>query len=325
VSVRRPVRERLSKRARWLLIGFAAFVAMDIALVWWAFGAGSRSSAEAGEPLPLSAFAPPPTYTPPPAAAEPDPEPARAPLSLEPPTRIIVPVDESAAWRSPTPACMGAFATIEHSVDAGATWDASTLDGVGGILAIDPYEDPSMVGIVAAVAGSCATEYRRSFTGGEFWAPAPDEAPAIPLLDQADRAVVHWPDGAGPGPCAAVGLASAEDGGAAVLCPDAGLWLAPAADRGAWAPAGLPGAAVAVAAQGDDYLVALRRNPACDPGLSLVILVEDGVVAPLACLTALPDESAPIALGTSEDAAWLWVGDATLVSSDGGSSWTGVG
>lgn len=314
-------------RRAWWIVGLAAFLLLDAALIWWAVSAGRGAEVDA-EPLPLSAFAPAPTPRPATAAARPTPTPTPTPtlepIVLEPFARRIVPLDAAQAWRVAGMGCGGPTA-IEWSEDGGASWTAwSTGEDVWGIREIVGFNgDPSTVGIIASLAGDCRPEYRISFTGGEFWASYPDEQPDTIVIDPADPSVL-LAAGAGVGsPCGAVSEFAVSATGVGVLCTSTELRIAPA-DLSAWVPVSVVGSAVAITNAGDGYLAAARRDPACS-GVRLSLVGADASVAAGACLPGEVDAAQPVALATAVDGAiWLWVGERVGVSNDGGTTWTGI-
>ncbi|HWL01452.1 MAG TPA: hypothetical protein VNQ52_03660 [Microbacteriaceae bacterium] len=314
-------------RWRWWAIGIAAFLAVDVALVWWALAVTSRSAAETAEPLPLSAFAPAPTPKPATARAvsTPTPTPTPEPLVLESMARQLQPIDGARAWRTASTACAGP-STIEWTEDGGASWTAwSAGDDVAGILGIVSYDDASVVGIVAMLGGDCRAEYRMSYTAGEFWGAYPDEQPQFALIDPASRAAVLTAAGPVASPCGEISELAEGAGGIAVLCTTTELVVGPE-ELSSAAPVSLAGQAVAVTQTGDGYLVAARRDPGCADGLQLSRVGADAAVAPVVCLSGHTDETAPVTLAAATDGTlWLWAGDRVGVSGDGGASWTGLG
>jgi len=314
-------------RWRWLVIGIAVFLALDVALVWWALAATSRSAAQTAEPLPLSAFAPAPTPKPATArpAATPTPTPTLAPLVLEPMARQLQPIDASRAWRTSTTTCAGP-AVIEWTEDGGASWTAWPAgDDLAGILGIVSYDDASVVGIVAMLASGCGAEYRMSYTAGEFWGAYPDEQPPFALVDPSSRSAVLTAAGPVASPCGEISELAETPGGLAVLCTSTEVVVG-AADLSASTPVALAGQAVAIAPAGDGYVVAARRDPGCVAGLELSRIGADGSVAPSVCLGGFADESAAVTLATAAGGAlWLWAGERVGVSGDGGTSWAGLG
>jgi len=315
------------RRWRWWAIGIVAFLAVDVALVWWALAATSRSAAETAEPLPLSAFAPAPTPKPATARAvsTPTPTPTPEPLVLESMARQLQPIDGSRAWRSASTACAGP-STIEWTEDGGASWTAwSAGDDVAGILGIVSYDDASVVGIVAMLGGDCRAEYRMSYTAGEFWGAYPDEQPEFALVDPASRAAVLTSAGPITSPCGEISELAETPAGLAVLCTSTALTVT-SPDLASSMPVALEGQAVAVTQAGDGYLVAARRDPGCAGGLELSRVGVDGSVAPAVCLPGFADETAPVTLAAAADGTlWLWAGDRVGVSGDGGASWAGLG
>ncbi|HWK21372.1 MAG TPA: hypothetical protein VNR37_11505 [Microbacteriaceae bacterium] len=319
-------REAGGGRWRWWALGITAFLVVDIALVWWALDATGRSTADAAEPLPLSAFAPAPTPKPatarPVSTPTPEPEP---PLVLEAVARQLQPLDGTRAWRTSSTACAGP-STIEWTEDGGATWSPrSAGDDVAGILGIVSYDDASVVGIVAMLGGDCRGEYRMSYTAGEFWGAYPQEQPQFALIDPASRAAVLTAGGPVASPCGEISELAESAGGIAVLCTTTELVVGPA-DLSSAAPVSLAGQAVAITQTGDGYLAAARRDPGCADGLQLSRVGGDAAVAPVVCLSGHTDEAAPVTLAAATDGTlWLWAGDRVGVSGDGGASWTGLG
>jgi len=314
-------------RRRWWLVGLGAFLVLDVLLVWLAVDAAGRTSDSERTALPITAFAPPPPAAPasPPAGATPTPTPTPGPpLVLEPTARQLQPLDAERAWRTSMTAC-GSGGVIEWTEDAGASWVPWSAGGdVVGILGLVSYAGADIVGVVAMVGGACETEYRMSYTAGEFWGAFPDQEPAFALVDPSGTAV-RTTSGTVPSPCGTVSEIAEVPGGLGVLCTSADLVVGDPG-LGAVAPVALAGRAVAIAPSGDALLAASRRDPGCADGIQLQRVGLDGAVAPGVCLPGHPDEAQPVTLGVAPDGAvWLWAGDRVGVSADGGASWRGLG
>ena len=319
------MKPEVSPGLRWLVVGVAAFILIDAALVWWALSAARGTTAQA-TPLPMSAFAPAPTSRPatPVSRPAPTPTPTLAPIVLEPMARRIVPLSADQAWRTSSVAC-GAPTTIDWTGDGGATWTSwSAGDDVWGVSEIVGYTgDPSMVGIVAMVAGDCRQEYRISFTSGEFWAPYPGDQPDTVTIDPADAATLRGPVGAVGSPCGPVSEFALGTTSVGILCTSTDVRVGPL-DMSSWGAVAVSGSTVAITASGDGFLVAARRDPACIDGVQLSRIGTDGALAPGVCLPGQADQTVPVALGTADDGSiWLWIGELVRVSSDGGTTWTG--
>jgi hypothetical protein len=323
---RRRSRDGVSRRT-WWIVGVAAFIAIDIVLIGWALGAGQRPASSSAAALPMASFAPAPTARPASASPSvtPTPTPTLDPVVLEPMARRIVPIDASRAWRTSTVGCVGG-ASIDWTEDGGATWTNWPVgDDVAGVGDIVAFDDASMVGVIASLAGDCRTEYRLSFTGGEFWAAYPGEQPDAPTIDALSGAAIVTSSGASASPCGPISEFAGAGGGAAVLCTSTAVAIAPAG-LGSWTPIDTGAAAVAITNQGDGYLVASVRDPACVDGLQFSSIGQDGAMTRGACLAGVGDPTTPVTLGTAlNDEIWLWLGDRVGVSTDGGTSWAGLG
>lgn len=297
---------------RWRPLGVAALAVLAVvtgALVWAASGRGAEVSSDA-VPIPIPEFTPTATSTPEP------------PIVLAPRARIIVPVDGDIAWRTSSLTCTpGEQATLELTIDRGATWTAFPLGEVdaAAILAIDPLDSDVTVGVVSQNSTDCGVGYDISFTGGEFWRSEPGEASDIAYAAPGESRIVagsaeYRLDCATPSD-----LAVRTGSEAAVLCDDAVLRTT-ADGAVTWQHPALDAAVLAVTTIDLGYLVAEARHADC-AGIRLVVVrSSDGGQEPLACLAAF-DETVPVALAANGDDVWAWIGDQTGVSSDGGRSW----
>jgi hypothetical protein len=119
-------------------------------------------------------------------------------------------------------------------------------------------------------------------------------------------------------PCAAeaTDLAGLDTTRAAVRCPD-GSTLRTVDVGATWEPVTAEGPVLAVGADDQGYALA-TTTPACD-GVTVTTLAPDAVAAtPGGCAPLTGDQ---VAIARNGSAVWLWVGEATAVSADGGVTW----
>ncbi|MDJ0338402.1 hypothetical protein [Cryobacterium sp. PH31-O1] len=292
-----------------------------------AVDASSTTAASAfptASPTPSPAVIPTPTRTP---------SPAVAPV---PASRLLSAVSNTAAWRATTGPCPATAASPELSTDSGASWTASNATaptGVTGLQAITAQSE-SVAEFVGLDDADCAPQFVKTFIGGDNYSSYPDELDAAWYVDPADRATVHGPDGLAPAPCDAVvtlAASSADADSAAVLCADGRLfattdaattWSPPVTVAGmvtlTATPTGFSAVTTAVTAS------SATADPATCAGVNLVALNADLVATVTGCYETDETPAAlagNVAVAVADDTLWLWIGDATVRSTDAGRTW----
>ncbi|WP_348788955.1 hypothetical protein [Leifsonia sp. NPDC080035] len=316
-----------SQWRRLAIIGLIVFVVVDIVLVIWAVTASRTPRETSGAPAAAASAAGRVTASPT-TPARPTATASSAPIPVADavaPHRLLAVLSDTTAWRARTGACPATPAQTEVSTDGGATWkpsDASGPTGASAIVRLTVQSD-RQASAVALSAQGCNPEFIRTYVAGDNWAAYPDQLGSAWYADPKDPGKVHTPTGDKAAPCATViGLAVGAGGDAAVLC--AGHDVRTTTDGGAtWgAPRTVPGG-VAITTSGSGYLVAAVGAAGC-AGTSVVALdAGSGEPTQRACVgsTAPAPVDVAIAAGFGNDAVWLWAGDATTRSTDGGTTW----
>lgn len=315
-------RGRNSRALRvWMIVGLAAFVLFDIALVAFALGGSPKPAAVNTQPSvvePIETTPVPTETTPPPVA-----KPVETPAAAVPPTRILSALDGTTAWRASTASCPRSQANPELTTDSGATWersDASISTGASSILSINAISE-TQASMVTLAAEGCAPQLIGTFVAGNEWADFPDRLSGNWYVDPADRATVHSPAGSFKAPCASViALAPRSDADAAVLCADGTLARTSDGAAGWGKSISLPGA-VNLAVSDDGYLVAAAGQRGC-AGVQVLSTPDtlDGTPTVAGCREVTFKPGA-VALSNADGVIWLWAGSTFARSSDGGATW----
>lgn len=323
----RPIRHvpRDSTRRRvWVYLAIAVFVLADIALIIFALNPpGHTATAEA--PRPASTVATPsaaaPTATPEPTAAS-----AAVSIVAVPPTRFLAAVDAATAWRLVTGECPAIPAEPELTTDSGATWSPTDATGPTEVTAPQSLTatSESVMGFVGLSESDCAPEFVQTFVGGDNFKSYPDQLASAWFVDPGDRASVHSPVGDVAAPCdSVIALAPRDAESAAVLCADQTVFVTTDAAE-TWS-SGIPvRGAINLTVAGTGYASAAVGLPECD-GVQMIALAEEPLeVTRSGCLqletpvAALPGN---VALSEVDGTIWLWAGDVTKRSFDGGMAW----
>ncbi|RPF26401.1 hypothetical protein [Georgenia muralis] len=245
------------------------------------------------------------------------PEEPSAPEVPEPPVRLLAVASPTEAWRATSTGC-GAPAVLEHTLDAGATWQEVPSE-VSPITRLRLLDDGTLV----AIGGGpdCVPTYRSTVTDGASWVTEDQFLPGSWYVTPGDRTTLVTPLGEVAAPCtgAAADLAAVDAERAAVLCADGTVDVSD--DAGVtWTPATLSGSAAAVGAEAERFILA-GTTPACD-GVGITFLDPAGAaVGGVSGCAATSLDAQPVAVGSTAGAAWLWVGDEVLTSVDGGVTW----
>jgi hypothetical protein len=305
------------------LIGVAvvivALVVIDVVLV--ALALGRTDPATTGTPRPEHTYTSVPfddhTSSPvatPSASATPDPDGTAQGASSTPSRHLLSAVDGREAWRASSASCSAAKVVLEHTVDAGTTWQPVAL-GADVRALWGMRATTSGLSILAAVGDECAPAERTSVDDGATWKAAVPGAAGAAIT----------PDGLllngvkAPAPCpdpldAFQGIRSAV-----VVCDTTVQWRS---GTGAWVSVPLEGVR-GVAVNDASYTLARVGMPECEgvqiATMSAVSVTPSTTAKAIGCLPA--DDDTQIAIDRAGVDVWMWVGDKVAVSSDGGTTW----
>lgn len=320
----------LETRGRFVVFaGLAAFVVLDIVLVLIAVhGVGARPQQSPG-PIPTfsSPATPIPESTPSPTpSATGTAAPASSTISEVP---LLSAVSATEAWRVSQGTCGVAGTTaatrakVERSTDGGSTWKtvdlgSNALDDVVSLSA-----GTSRDTVVGGRGASCALAASVSYTNGQFWKSSPSDVASSAYLSPSDGSV-HLSSGKVASPCASPERVIEGATQTVVLCGD-GLRVRQGA--GSWASLDLSGL-VAVDPTSGAFLVARTGVTGCS-GIDIESLAlpvgASSTPANLGCATpkggAASLSASDVALASAGSSVWLWAGDSTMISSDGGATW----
>jgi len=297
-----------SRRRTWAIIGIAAFLLVDVALVGWAVSA-SHPDVEA-KPGPIPTF----TNRPDTPAASATPTTPATPTVAAP--RLLVAVSATEAYRATRGACTGGDTVFEKTTDGGATWQASKTGRYAfhTMLTLSGATDTHVSAVVGA-GSSCAIGSYSSFTGGQFWQEYPDNLADANYIDPADRSTLHLAGATQDAPCPAALQLATGTNSTAVLCADT---VFTRAGNGVWASAAVPGV-LALAPSDDGYTLAVAGVTGCS-GVAIESLDVGGTPAPVGCDAAVTSP-AGVTLAQQGSNLWLWSGDTVAVSTDAGATW----
>lgn len=261
-----------------------------------------------------------------------------------PAVRLLSAASGTAAWRATTGGCPTTSAAPEFSTDSGATWittDATGPTDVAALQSINALSE-SVAEFVGLDGETCAPQFVKTFVGGDNYSSYPRQLDTAWYVDPTDRSEVHGPDGFQPAPCDAIVALSAgsADDGAAVLCADARIfattdaaasWSAPLTVVGALTLTATDGgySAFAAGAATDGATPTDAADPTVCLGLSVIELSLDTIGGDLTATTSgcyVTDEAPAvlagnIAVAAADSTLWLWIGDATVRSTDAGRTW----
>lgn len=238
---------------------------------------------------------------------------AQEPLPAE---RLIASANGDVAWRAVVGSCE-APGTVELTTDGGASWsptDVGDLAPVARLKAITP----AAVFAIGGTAPDCSPSYAGSVDGGNNWEQAPELVDGSWYVDPSDRAVLGTSVGEVDAPCEISGLAGFDDNSAAILCTDGSLTVS--TDGGAsWATAAEETGAVAIGLTLQGYVLAGSAEDCA--GTQIWTAGVEGSTAPVGCAEDAQPEAGQTAVAGAGSAMWLWAGEETLVSPDGGVTW----
>ncbi|MET3769744.1 hypothetical protein ABIB15_002448 [Marisediminicola sp. UYEF4] len=318
-QVRRVDPGRTLRRRRFMALALGLFLILDIGLVAVALNTGRAPSGAAAEaPVPTVEVDAAPEVTPEPTTAAP------AVLAVAP-TRLLVALDDSIAWRATTGTCPETPALPERTTDAGGTWVATDATAPTDMRSIRRIivEGRDLASFVGQSPVDCAAMFVRTFVGGTNYEEFAEGLGGAWHVNPLNGAEVRSPAGDFAAPCATVlALAARDAAGAAVLCADGTIHRTADAATTWSAPVQIAGA-LNIAASSDGYTVAVVGDEAC-AGVRLVGLSEAAAAAPLGCLPSAQTPEAlagNVAVSVTDDTIWLWAGDALVRSGDGGETW----
>ena len=322
-----------SRNRLWVFIAVGLFLLVDVYLVSTAL-TSSRADNSLPAATPVAALTPSATPTPAPVAA--------VVVSPVPATRILAAVSATVAWRAVSGICPDPLAAPEVSTDAGATWTSTDANRPTEVTALQSISasNGSVAEFVGFAQSDCSAQVVRTFVGGDNYSSLKDAADTAWYVDPANRAEVHGPNGLQPAPCdAVVALAPGSGDEAAVLCADANVFATTDAAATWSAPLAVPGA-LTLTATPDGYLALAAGAADAQPiagadtdtsclGLSVIDLSAATDTGDLTATTTgcYDTAEAPatlagnVAVAVADDTLWLWIGDATVRSTDAGQTW----
>jgi hypothetical protein len=289
----------------WVAVVVVVLVVIDIALVMLALGRTAPNAGDPAGPIPTFSSSPRASTSPTPSAS------AQAAGTR----RFLSAVDGKEAWRATGETCGGAAPTLEHTVDAGATWVPVALGpDVSSLLAI--RASSTDLKILAGIGADCTTTVRASADDGMTWTAAnPGDAGA-----GVSTAGVVLAGGVIDAPCSDPIEAYQGKMTSVVICDGQVEWRS---GEGAWVDVPISGVR-SIADAGNEYTLARINTPGCD-GVQIESMTAVGVTSgtsttPIGC-DADAAASGPVSLDRVGDDVWLWAGDSVSVSADGGATW----
>jgi hypothetical protein len=227
-------------------------------------------------------------------------------------------VSATEAWRSESGSCTDDSAVLEHTTDGGSTWSPVTISGkdVRTISAVSAGTQRTSV--LVGVGSSCIPTGFSTYTSGEYWAV--DTTPAVGASISATGALV-LSGGTVASPCANPVQVVQGSTATAVVCPSGLAWRT--GTSGTWVTVPLAGVR-SIAINGASYTIARAGLTSCK-GVQISRLAATGITPTskptvVGC-APLTDTAGPVALGQTASSVWVWSGEQTLVSKDGGTTW----
>jgi hypothetical protein len=304
-------------RRRWWMLGLAAFLLVDIALVVFALNDDRDPSATARLKPASSAST----------STNPIPSGAVVPVveaTAAAPQRLLAAVSADVAWRGIVGTCPGGPSELEHTNDGGASWntvDPAGATGANTLVRLVPASAAEAK--VVTLDDECLPQLVGTFVAGDAWEDYTSNLGEYWYVDPADRTDVHSPAGTVAAPCGSVvAMAARSSSGSAVLCADQTLFET--SNGGVdWSEAISAPGAVALDTSANGYVIAVAAQGDCS-GTSVVVLAGGAPTEPVGCFgEAAPSGQTSLAVA-DDDTLWLWAGDAFAQSTDGGETWTQI-
>lgn len=299
----------------WVAILVIVLVVVDILLV--ALALGRTAPAENGKPGPVPTFTSTPMA---PENASPTPTPSAtatgdATGQASAGRRLLSAVSASEAWRASGGECSGSKATLEHTIDAGATWTPITLgEDVGTVLAL--RAESNSVSVLVGIGDGCEPTVRTSADDGATWSAGTPGGAGAGFTN--DNLVLST--GTVTSPCANPTDAFEGKFTTVVVCKDVVQWRS---GTRAWVPVPVPGVR-SIADDGNAYLIAEVGASGCK-GVQIASLPAVNVTTatkttPVGCAAGAGRDGS-IVIARNSQSVWLWSGNDVLTSASGGTSW----
>lgn len=322
---RTPPQRRLEapSRRHWIIAAVVGFLALDVLLVGMAFSLNRTGPHQ--EPGPIPTFSSSPNVAPstaPSPSASPSPSPSATPkvAAVAPAPRFLAAVSATEAWRASPGTCPGTSAVIERSSDKGATWQKLDTgnDAVHQIVSLI-NANRTRASVIGPAGTDCKVGFFTSFTQGQDWAPYPDNLAGATYLDPQNPAKLHVGGQLESAPCAKALQLRYNDAAMAVMCQDT---VFERTDTPTWTSVPVPGV-LSIATSGSGYLLATSGAAGC-AGVQIATLPSpvkaDSTPRPVGCAASVTGPEA-VTVSQSGTSVWLWTGNTTLVSTDGGITW----
>jgi hypothetical protein len=261
-------------------------------------------------------------YTPSPLVT-PTPQPTASVTKHPPPTRLLLALSATAAWRAPVGSCPGTPATLEYTTDAGATWKPSTSAGALGATSVIDLERGlnGAVSAVGQIPDACVPQQLTTISRADKWHPV--DGPVVSwFVVPGSPASINTPAGPVPTPCAVINSVLAGTAvNVAVLCDDERLFRSQDAgktwDGGLWVPG-----AMSLGGTKQGYIVAAVGTPMCT-GVQLEIFSPKAAPRDRssAGCHATSADLGTVQVAVGADTVWLWVGDEIKPLTRDGTTW----
>lgn len=303
--------------------GLVVFLLVDIVLVYLALRPPAVSTAtpapstvSTGTPAQGSATSPTPTGSPTTRETESE------NVEPRPASVLLAGLDADVAWRASVGSCRTGGATLELTIDGGATWD-EVDPPVDNIARIQPL-GPGRGFLIGGVDGCSQVEFTTE-DGGEGWAGPRDLAGAwARKLDAPDE--VTTPQEPRSGPCgdqAVLDLSRTSADQAEALCLDGSV--RETEDGGvSWRDSGEATGALALANRIEGGVlstyVARAGIEGC-AGVQIAKVVRGQEPTDVACVEVAEIAPGTVALSATSGAGWLVVGSDTWTSGADLTNW----
>jgi hypothetical protein len=305
---------------RLATVGLLAFLAVDVALVWFALrpvsplaGSGAPSTSaptvsttETGTPSDSSSSEPETSTT----TKQPTTEPV-------PVSALVTALDATVAWRGTAGTCDRGGSTLETTTDGGATWSEVTPPA-RALVRVQPL-DEKRVFAIGAGADCSLQQYVSPDTGATWDAPTSVAGNWARRLDDPTKVVTPKDSGAEACDGAVVlDLSRTASTDAQALCANGDV--VETTDGGStWSAAGSATGSVALAnlASGGTYVA--RISDSC-AGVEVTRVTADRTTT-LACVKVKTPKPGEVGIAVTTDSGWLVIGDQTWVSDGRLRSW----